>query len=263
MTAITMKRKHRIADARKQKARSRNKKIVAATAAGTITALLLANGKAGACSTEYTVKKNDTLYSLAKKYEVTVEQLMEANALASDKIMAGQQLLVPDKPNHNELFSYTVKRGDTLYSLAKQHGMTVEEITYLNKKASDQIKIGEDLSLPAGQSSSEVGEFYTVLPGDTLWGISHRYGLKPESVAKANGLQLDMVLIGQNLFIPGEAEVSQAAIIGAVDSFSVEFKDDKEEFVLKVPYGTAESYQKKSGQLVTVIHKNGAVISVN
>lgn len=256
-----MKRKHRIAEARKIKVRARNKKIAAATAAGTITALLLANGKAGAGSTEYTVKKNDTLYSLAKKYEVTVEQLMEANVLSSDKIITGQQLLVPDRKQHKEFFTYTVKKGDTLYSLAKQYGTTIDEITYINEKNTYQIKSGEKLTLPAGQASSDVGEYYTAVAGDTLWGISHRYGVKPEEVAKANGLKMDMVLIGQNLFIPGKAEVSQAVIIGAVDSFSVEFKGENGEFVLKVPYGTSQGYQKQSGQMVTIIHKNGAVIS--
>ncbi|WP_341985192.1 LysM peptidoglycan-binding domain-containing protein [Rossellomorea oryzaecorticis] len=256
-----MKRKHRIAEARKIKVRARNKKIAAAAAAGTITALLLANGKAGASSTEYTVKKNDTLYSLAQKHKVTVEQLMEANVLSSDKIVAGQQLLVPDRQHHHEHITYKVKKGDTLYSLAKQYGTTIEEITYINKKDSEQIKIGEKLSLPAGQASSEVGEYYTVVPGDTLWGISHRYGVKPADVEKANELELDMVLIGQNLFIPGEAEVSQAVIIGAVDRFSVEFMDEDQEFVLKVLYGTSELYQKRTGQMVTIIHKNGAVIS--
>jgi LysM repeat protein len=261
LTTISTKRKQRIAEARKKKVKARNKKIAAATAAGTITALLLAGGKAGACSTEYTVKENDTLYSLAKKYEVTVEQLMEANILSSDKIYIGQKLLVPDRKQHKELNQYTIKNGDTLYSLAKKYESTVEEIMFTNEMTSYEIKTGETLSLPIESGSNEVGEFYTVVPGDTLWGISHRYGVKAEEISKENGLKMDMVLIGQNLLIPGKADVSQAVIIGAADSFSVEFKDQNGEFVLKVPYGTSNEYQDKSGQLVTIIHKNGAVIS--
>ncbi|WJV31058.1 LysM peptidoglycan-binding domain-containing protein [Rossellomorea sp. AcN35-11] len=226
--------------------------------------MLLASGKAGACSTEYIVKKNDTLYRLAKKYDVTVEQLMEANVLASDKLTTGQSLLVPDRPHTNHLDLYTVKKGDTLYSLAKKHGTTVEAIKHTNRKTTDQIKVGENLSLPIeAVSDNKVGEYYTVVPGDTLWGISHRYGVKAEEIVKENGLKMEMVLIGQNLFIPGKAEVSQAVIIGSADSFSVEFKDEKNEFVLKVPYGTTGDYQGKSGQLVTIVHKNGAVISAS
>lgn len=262
LTTISTKRKQRIADARKKKAKARNKRIAAATAAGTITALLLAGGKAGACSTEYTVKKHDTLYSLAKKYEVTVEQLMEANILSSDEIFIGQTLLVPDRKQHKELSQYTIKSGDTLYSLAKKYETTIEEILYTNEMTSYEIKKGETLSLPIDSGTNQVGEFYTVVPGDTLWGISHRYGVSTEEISRENGLKMDMVLIGQNLFIPGKAEVSQAVIIGAADSFSVEFKDQNEEFVLKVPFGTSGEYQNRSGQLVTIIHKNGAVISV-
>lgn len=261
MTTISTKRKQRIAEARKKKVKARNKRIAAATAAGTITALLLAGGKAGACSTEYTVMKKDTLYSLAKKYDVTVEQLMEANILSSDEIYIGQTLLVPDRKQHKEMDHYTIQKGDTLYSLAKKYDTTVGEIMDVNEMTSYEIKTGETLSLPAKSASNQAGEFYTVVPGDTLWGIAHRYGVEAEELSMENGLKMDMVLIGQNLFIPGKAEVTEAVIIGAADSFSVEFKDRERDFVLKVPYGTSGDYQNKSGQSVTLIHKNGAVIS--
>ncbi|WP_421383122.1 LysM peptidoglycan-binding domain-containing protein [Bacillus salacetis] len=258
MTAITTKRKQRIQDTRKAKQKQKMKRIAAAAAAGSITAMLI-YGKAGACSTEYTVKKNDTLFSLAQKYNVTVEQLMEANGLTSDKIMAGQQLLVPDKVSM-ESGIHIVQKGDTLYSLAKKHGVTVKELKEQNSLKSDQINIGQTIKLAAAEQQE--GELYTVVPGDTLWGISHRFGVKPEQVTKANGLKKEMVLIGQNLVIPGKSEVTEAEVIGAADKFTVEFKYHGEPFVLKVPYGTASDFQNMSGHIVHVIHKNGALISV-
>lgn len=258
MTTITTKRKQRIADTRNERKKLRMKRIIAATAAGSITAMLI-YGKAGACSTEYTVKKNDTLYSLAQKYNVSVEQLMEANGLTSDKILAGQQLLVPDKAEAETGF-HIVQKGDTLYSLAKKHGITVEELKEQNNLQSDQINVGEKISI--NKAEEHTGELYTVVPGDTLWGISHRFGVEPAEMAKANGLKKEMVLIGQNLIIPGESEVTEAEVIGAVDNFTVEFLYEGNEFTLKVPYGSASDYQNMSGHFVNVIHKNGALLSI-
>ncbi len=255
-----MKRKERIAITQKKRIKARNKRIAAATVAGTITALILMNGKAGACSTEYLVKPNDTLYSLSKKYDITVDQLMEANSLTSEKILVGQQLLVPDlvKP-----IMYSVQRGDTLYSLSKMYGSTVKELKEINFLQSNQINIGQTILIPQVAFNQEVGEMYTVLPGDTLWGIANRYGIDPQELAKENDLHMEMVIIGQQLFIPGTASVSEVEIVGAADSFTVEFNDEGKLLVLKVPYGTASAYQEMSGQYVRVIHKNGAVISAS
>ncbi|WP_456272518.1 LysM peptidoglycan-binding domain-containing protein [Bacillus sp. AK031] len=260
MTTITTKRKQRIADMRRGKSRQKTKRVAAATAAGTVAALLMMNAKAGACSTEYTVKKNDTLYSLAQKYNVSVEQLREANGLTSDKILSGQQLLVPDKPMVESQGMHLVEKGDTLYSLAKKHGTTVGQLKKQNNLASDQINIGQHISIvPIEQPA---GEMYTVVPGDALWGISHRFGVGPKEIAKTNGMKKEMVLIGQNLVIPGEAEVTEAEVIGVADSFTVEFMYHGQEFTLKVPYGSAADYQNMSGRVVNVIHKNGALISL-
>jgi LysM repeat protein len=260
LTTITIKRKQRIGDMRRKKSRSKTKRVAAATAAGTIATLLMMNAGAVASSTEYTVKKNDTLYSLAQKYNVSVEQLKEANGLTSDKILAGQQLLVPDRPMAESPGMHIVEKGDTLYSLAMKHGITVAQLKEQNELASDQINIGQKLSVAAIEQHA--GELYTVVPGDTLWGISHRFGVEPEELAKINGLKKEMVLIGQNLIIPGEAEITEAEVVGAADSFTVEFMDHGQEFTLKVPYGSSADYQHLSGHVVNVIHKNGALISL-
>jgi LysM repeat protein len=217
VNTIALKRKHRIAQEREGKKRERNKKLAVATMAGAIGAFVLFNGKAGACSTNYTVKKGDNLYRLSKKYEVSVEQLMIANGLNSDKVNIGQQLLVPGE----------IQAPPTGIPV-----VSFEKTTYIAN------------------------------PGDTLWGISNRFGVKLEDLMKDNKLRQKMVLIGQRLTIPGQHHFSKAEIVGAADNFTVEFDQNGEPLVLKVPYGTASSYQNKSGQKVTVIHKNGAVISV-
>jgi LysM repeat protein len=263
---VTLKRKQRISELRKKKIKARNKRLAAASIAGAITALLLFNSKAGASGTQYTVKKNDNLYNISKKYKVSVDLLMEINGLTTEKIMIGQRLLLPiDKTasqTEENSSLYTVQNGDTLSSIAKKYGTNVNGLKKENKLLNDKIKLGQKIIVPVENPANGEEHLYTVFPGDTLWGIAKRFGVKTDDLVKENGLRKEMVLIGQLLSIPGNAKHSEAKVIGAADSFTVEFEQDDKTFVLKVPYGAASKYQDKSGQKVTVIHKNGAVISV-
>ncbi|CAH2713698.1 Cell division suppressor protein YneA [Neobacillus rhizosphaerae] len=267
VSIMYIKRKQRLADLRKKRMRARNQKLATAAIAGTFTALVFMNTKVEACSTTYTVVKNDTLYSLSRKYNVSTDQLMAVNGLKSEKIIVGQQIMVPDhvqsvKPE--ELSSlYTVQKGDTLYALAKKSGVSINELTKINHLQSDKIYIGQKIKLTVASQTKDIKPpMYKVNPGDTLWGIAKRFGVKVEDLKKVNGLRLDMVLIGQNLTIPGPAIFTKVQVVGAADNFTVEFQYKDEPFVLTVAYGSAPEYEKKSGQQVTVVHKNGALISI-
>jgi hypothetical protein len=72
-----------------------------------------------------------------------------------------------------------------------------------------------------------------------------------------------MVLIGQQLMIPGEIEFVEATVTGAADNFTVEFEIDGKAIPLKVSYGTAQKYQQLSGNPLFVSYKNGALINFN
>ncbi|WP_066300206.1 LysM peptidoglycan-binding domain-containing protein [Bacillus sp. FJAT-29937] len=261
MITITTKRKQRIAEVRKQRMKARNKKVVITTAAGAITAIILLNGKAEAHSSAYTVKPKDNLYNLSKKYQVSVKQLIEVNGLDTEKITVGQRLLLPNKHTAEGAVSYTVQKGDTIYSLAKQYETSIHDLKKKNNMSSDKIIVGEKLLLPT-ETSSNVESIYTAVPGDTLWGIAKRFGVTAKELADANGLSKEMILIGQKLNIPGAVQIAEAEVVGAADSFTVEFTEQGKPLVLQVPYGTASDYQKKSGQKVHVIYKNGSVILI-
>ena len=98
------------------------------------------------------VEKGDTLYSLSKKYGVSVDELRSANAISGSDLYAGQKLIIPAKKNDKRVTyeSYTVKAGDTLYSIAKRSEITIDELRRLNSLDSSAVlKIGQNLKVPA------------------------------------------------------------------------------------------------------------------
>lgn len=252
---------------RKRKTRARHKRLAISTV-GAITAIVLLNGKVEASGVQYTVKSKDTLYALSKKYQVSVKEIMEVNSLASDKLIIGQQLLLPNDNKEEHFNLYTIQKGDTLYSLAQKHGLSVREIKKINNLQTDQIHIGQKVRVPMVTKVSMENDLmhnksYTVVAGDTLWGIAKRFGVTANEIMNVNGLSREMVLIGQELNIPGTIHLTEVEVVGAADNFTVEFKKDSAILVLQVPYGTASEYQQKTGQKVMLAHKNGSVISIH
>lgn len=235
--------------------------MIGAALAGSVAAGLMlgfAQKKTDAIGSFYTVKKGDTLYSLAKQYDTSVKMLKEVNSLSSDFIKAGQKLEVPVETGAGV---YVVKKGDTLFSLAKKYGVTVTVLKKENKLITDSIYVGQALSVPAHIYDQYEG-MYVVSAGDTLFNISQRFDVSMKELKSANGLKHDMVLIGQKLEIPSESEWMVASINGAADNFTVEFEADGKAIPLKVSYGTARKYQEMAGKQVLVTFRNGALISM-
>ncbi len=105
---------------------------------------------------EYTVQRGDTLYSIARRFGTTVEELAELNGLSHpNRLRPGQVLRLAPRgargsaqPIQTSL--YTVKAGDTLWSIARRHGTTAARIAQLNGIAEDGIlRVGQTLHLPA------------------------------------------------------------------------------------------------------------------
>ncbi len=93
--------------------------------------------------TTYIVKSGDSLYSIARKYNTTVNDLMKYNNLTSNLLSIGQTLKIPT--SESTITSYTVKSGDTLYSIARKYNTTVDEIKRKNNLTSNTLSIGQTL----------------------------------------------------------------------------------------------------------------------
>ena len=118
-----------------------------------------------------------------------------------DRFTDGVLLREEERPVPEEVWRYQVRPGDTLWALARRYGTTVGAIARLNALADPNlIYVGEELKLP-GRAQERT---YTVRAGDTLWGISRRYGTTVAELAGLNGIRNpDLIYPGQVLWLPG------------------------------------------------------------
>ncbi|TWT07167.1 LysM peptidoglycan-binding domain-containing protein [Planococcus sp. CPCC 101016] len=160
--------------------------------------------------TKYTVKAGDTLYSIAKKYNVTVSALAKANNITNyNLIHVGQVLTIPGKtttPPPAASVKYTVKAGDTLYSIARKYNVTVSALAKANNITNyNLIRVGQVLTIPGKTTAPPpaVSVKYTVKAGDTLYSIARTYNTTVAKIAAANKISnVNSIRVGQVLVIP-------------------------------------------------------------
>ena len=147
----------------------------------------------------YTVKSGDSLWSIANKYNTSVSELKSLNNLNSNNLQVGQILILPGEQSNNEDNTYTVKSGDSLWSIANKYNTSVSELKSLNNLNSDVLQIGQVLKLP---SNNLTGNTYTVKFGDSLWSIANKYNTSVNELKSLNNLNSDVLQIGQVLKLP-------------------------------------------------------------
>lgn len=147
----------------------------------------------------YTVQAGDTLYSIATRFGMTVAALQSANGLTGTQIYVGQQLTVfiEGGTGGPGVRIYTVLAGDTLYSISRKFGVSVQDLEAINDiAASGYIYPGQVLDIPVAQT-------YTVQRGDYLNGIAARFGTTAQAIAALNGItNANLIYPGQVLQIP-------------------------------------------------------------
>ena len=153
----------------------------------------------------YTVKSGDSLWSIAKKYNVTVDELKRINNLTSNTLRIGQILKINDQDTSSIIGNtYTVKKGDSLYSIANKYGITVDQLKKANDLTSNTLQINQILNIPTEPINKEDYITYTVKKGDTLYGIANSYNITPSSLITYNNLSSTTLNVGQTLKIPIE-----------------------------------------------------------
>ena len=164
----------------------------------------------------YVVQRGDTLFSISRRYGVSVQELAAVNGLAWNSwIYAGQRLTIPGSSSPSPApaprvtgNTYVVQRGETLLSVALKHGISVSQLASANDLAwNSWIYAGQRLVIPSGRnapapSQPSTGGTHVVQRGDTLFSIARRRGITVASLRATNGLRSNNIYVGQRLTIP-------------------------------------------------------------
>jgi len=185
----------------------------------------------------YKVTKGDTLWSISKKYSVSLDSISAFNNIKSkDTLSIGQIIkILKDNLSDADQDMYIVKKGDTLWTIAQQYNLNVNSILANNKISnSELISVGQVIKISSPENaiaetnivnqavidknnsnnSSSINNntsqpeeaepiVYRVKAGDNLWNISRKYGISVEVIAGVNDLkEKDLLSLGQKLEIP-------------------------------------------------------------
>jgi LysM repeat protein len=224
--------------------------------------------EASAHEITYKVLTGDSLWKISYNNHLSVQQLMQYNNLSSSTIYVGQELSLIAPHSHastDDASTYTVKSGDSLSLIAKNHDTTVTNLKALNNLTSDLIFIGQVLKVPGqaiiGTTTTSTptktsATTYTVQSGDTLWKIATTHGLTVTHLKTYNQLTTDSIYVGQVLKLTATTTTAPPTL--NVDALITEAKK-----YIGVPYvwgGSTPSGFDCSGYLNYVYNTQGVKI---
>lgn len=194
--------------------------------------------------TTYQVRPGDSLWRIASNHHVSPGQIMAFNRMPNDTVVAGQVLMIPapgassgaPPPPPPASSSHVVQNGETYYSIAKKHGITVSALKKSNPKVNpNRLRAGMKLALPARSSkATPTGVAYdyglpapvkkpapppapaksgghTVKAGESLSVIAQSHGVSTSALQRANNLaDANSLRVGQVLVIPGSPSAAKS-----------------------------------------------------
>ena len=183
-------------------------------------------------SEQYTVQRGDTLYSISKKFNISINKLKELNNLESNTILPGQKLIIKEPTTPPQPTTYKVQKGDTLYSISQKFNTTIDEIKRLNNISSNNIYINQELYIPStntlpstplpippiNDDENEEYSEYIVQKGDSLWKISRDYNISVKDLIELNNLTTTTLQIGDKLLVPIQTNNEKTYIVKRGDT---------------------------------------------
>lgn len=147
----------------------------------------------------YIVQKGDTLYSVSKKFNLSIDDIKRLNNLTNDNLSIGQELIIIEttKPIINDEYDiYEVEKGDSLWAIANRFNIRVNDLIELNNLTNLTISIGQKLLVPKKDIEEKI---YIVEKGDTLWSVAKKNNLTLVELKELNNLTNNLLSIGQVL----------------------------------------------------------------
>lgn len=159
----------------------------------------------------YIIQSGDTFYTLAQRYGTTLPALVSANPTVNfNNLQIGQTVCIPRQPIFPacpEGNYYTIKPGDTLYSLARFYNVSLDDLLEANPTTDpNRLQVGQVICIPVATPPVTCPQGtmgYTIQAGDTFYRLARRYNISVDALIRANpNIDPDALLIGQNICIP-------------------------------------------------------------
>ncbi|MEY4494537.1 MAG: hypothetical protein RL570_652, partial [Actinomycetota bacterium] len=182
----------------------------------------------------YTVKTGDTISQIARKFQLSTNQLLQLNSLSAKAlIVPGQKLklvqnaVVPAaQAKANAATVHVVKRGETVQTISKKYGISVTTVLSMNKLSATAIIFpGQRLAIGSvipKQAKPATPEMHTVQPGETLASIANHYGISLSNLLLVNGFTESSLVYGgqaiklKNLDVTAPSEAKPVSNVKAL-----------------------------------------------
>jgi N-acetylmuramoyl-L-alanine amidase len=155
----------------------------------------------------YEVKKGDTLWGISQNYKIEVEVIKKMNNLKSNLLQVGQKLVLPqltDSDSDSTQNRYNVKKGDSLWAIAKRNNILVSELISANRLKTNTLQIGQILLIPSHINSLNIAS--QAIPYDSLTSSLNKTALRPAGLEKSSFSYTDEELEWLAKLIEAEAE---------------------------------------------------------
>jgi membrane-bound lytic murein transglycosylase D len=163
----------------------------------------------------YKVKRGDTVGEIAELFKVSSSSIRRWNNLKSNKIIVGQSLKVLSDEGINDLPEssndgsnvHAVRSGESLYSIAHDYRMSVNDLKDINNLSSNKIIPGQSLKVSPGKdeiadnsiSQNKGAQIHRVERGESLYSIAHQYGMSVSRLKTLNNLDNNKIVVGQKI----------------------------------------------------------------
>lgn len=182
-------------------------------------------------ASSYAVQKNDTVWSIAKKFNTQADKILKINDLPGTRLKIGQKLVIPER-----IIAYTVKNGDNLTRIASENHSRLPYIILFNNLPDEKIYPGMKINIPVTEGPSSVIQktpvirsknvtipkkavsYHKVVKGDTLTSLSEQFNVSISEIMDWNRKKNPSIFIGERLKIFSDAQDKKDEVIARTES---------------------------------------------